>query len=372
MSYVRLDNVTKRYGDIYAARDISLAIEEGEFFCLVGPSGSGKTTMLRLIAGFVRPTAGSIYIAGRRMEDRPPYKRDIGIVFQNYALFPHMSVRENIAFGLKIRHLEEHAIEERISQMLDLVRLPGFEERRPDELSGGQQQRVALVRALVTGPRVLLLDEPLGALDKKLRTQMQVELKQIQREVGITTIFVTHDQEEALSLSDRIGVIDKGEIVQLGSPSEVYERPTNTFVADFLGQSNFFEGEISELLPREVIVTTQSGTALRALSKPGLSVGQQVTLAVRPEKIRLTPDEVLADNLLNGTIAHVTYLGNSTSYIVDSHSEGSMIVSEQNVLAASAFSTGKDVVMTWDKDSCFVVQSGGGADETDRRYLSSS
>ncbi len=355
MSYVRLDKVTKRYREIYAARNISLAIEKGEFFCLVGPSGSGKTTMLRLIAGFVRPTAGRVYINGRRIDDQPPYKRDVGIVFQNYALFPHMSVRDNVAFGLRVRNLDRVAIDQRIEEMLDLVQLRGFEDRRPDELSGGQQQRVALVRALVTRPRVLLLDEPLGALDKKLRTQMQVELKQIQREVGITTIFVTHDQEEALSLSDRVGVIDKGVLVQLGSPTEVYERPTNHFVANFIGQSNFFKGEITDLGDEGVVVTTPSGAVLRGSARSGLSLGQQVTLAVRPEKVRLTTGDVEAHNRLEGTVVHVTYLGNSTSYVIDSRDGGTVIALQQNLLAGGAYPAGTEVVVTWSKESCFVV-----------------
>ena len=244
MSVVEIREVTRRFGEILALDDVTLRIEEGELFALLGPSGSGKTTLLRAIAGFVDPDAGTISIDGDPMHHLPVHRRDIGMVFQHYALFPHMSVFDNVAFGLTVRHLTRSRIAAQVREMLALVQLEGFESRRPGQLSGGQQQRVALARALITRPRVLLLDEPLGALDKRLRRQMQVELRQIQREVGITTVFVTHDQEEALTLSDRIAILDAGRLIQSGPPQAVYERPKTVFAADFLGDANFFTGTV--------------------------------------------------------------------------------------------------------------------------------
>ena len=249
MSVVEIDRVEKHYGPVAALAGVSLTFADGEFFGLLGPSGSGKTTLLRAIAGFVEPDAGEIRLDGRDIGHTPVHKREIGMVFQNYALFPHMSVFDNVAFGLSVRGQPTADIKRRVGEMLALVRLSGMEKRTPRQLSGGQQQRIALARALVTRPRLLLLDEPLGALDKRLRQQMQIELKQIQREVGITTIFVTHDQEEALTLSDRIAIFDEGKVVQAGSPHEVYERPATAFAANFLGDANFFEGRVVGLRP---------------------------------------------------------------------------------------------------------------------------
>src|SRR5689334_13098683 len=281
MSVVEVDRVEKRYGSVVALGGVSLTFADGEFFGLLGPSGSGKTTLLRAIAGFVAPESGQIRLDGRDIGHTPVHRREIGMVFQNYALFPHMSVFDNIAFGLTVRGQKGATVAKRVSEILGLVRLSGYEDRRPRQLSGGQQQRVALARALVTHPKLLLLDEPLGALDKRLRQQMQIELKQIQREVGITTIFVTHDQEEALTLSDRIAIFNEGRVVQAGKPLEVYERPATAFAANFLGDANFFDGPVES--------GGRIATSLGALvtSDPLPAIGLPAMIAVRPEKITL-------------------------------------------------------------------------------------
>ncbi len=312
MSVVEIDRVEKHYGPVAALAGVSLTFADGEFFGLLGPSGSGKTTLLRAIAGFVEPDAGEIRLDGRDIGHTPVHKREIGMVFQNYALFPHMSIFDNVAFGLSVRGQPTADIKKRVGEMLALVRLSGMEKRTPRQLSGGQQQRIALARALVTRPRLLLLDEPLGALDKRLRQQMQIELKQIQREVGITTVFVTHDQEEALTLSDRIAIFDEGKVVQAGSPHEVYERPATAFAANFLGDANFFEGKV--LGPGRVAA---EGGEL-ATDDPLPATGSTVILAVRPEKIFLARPESPATpgNRLMGQLGQAVYSGMSTIYKV--------------------------------------------------------
>ena len=312
MSVVEIDRVEKHYGSVAALAGVSLTFADGEFFGLLGPSGSGKTTLLRAIAGFVDPDAGVIRLDGRDIGHTPVHKREIGMVFQNYALFPHMSVFDNIAFGLSVRGQPSQDIKRRVGEMLALVRLSGMEKRTPRQLSGGQQQRIALARALVTRPRLLLLDEPLGALDKRLRQQMQIELKQIQREVGITTIFVTHDQEEALTLSDRIAIFDEGKVVQAGNPHAVYERPATAFAANFLGDANFFEGKV--LGPGRVAAAEGE----IATEDPLPANGAQVMLAVRPEKISLvrTDAPVTPGNRLEGQMGQAVYSGMSTIYKV--------------------------------------------------------
>ena len=283
MSVVEIDRVEKHYGPVAALAGVSLTFADGEFFGLLGPSGSGKTTLLRAIAGFVEPDAGEIRLDGRDIGHTPVHKREIGMVFQNYALFPHMSIFDNVAFGLSVRGQPTADIKRRVGEMLALVRLSGMEKRTPRQLSGGQQQRIALARALVTRPRLLLLDEPLGALDKRLRQQMQIELKQIQREVGITTVFVTHDQEEALTLSDRIAIFDEGKVVQAGSPHEVYERPATAFAANFLGDANFFEGKVARARPgrhrRRRIRDRRSFAGAGIPRHPGRAAGEDLSRA---------------------------------------------------------------------------------------------
>ncbi|MFZ0547598.1 MAG: ABC transporter ATP-binding protein [Candidatus Promineifilaceae bacterium] len=283
---VELLHVTKAFGDFTAVEDTSLQIADGEFFSLLGPSGCGKTTTLRMIAGFEEPTLGKIFIKGQQVAGIPPYRRPVNTVFQSYALFPHMTVAQNVAFGLEMKKTNKSEIERQVNEALELVQLPGMAARKPKQLSGGQQQRVALARALVNHPQVLLLDEPLGALDLKLRKAMQLELKQIQSEVGITFIYVTHDQEEALTMSDRIAVMSDGKVQQVGEAKEIYENPANRFVADFIGETNFIVGQIAEL-GSPTTVKVGEDAVLGVVGDHAVSLGQSVTLAIRPEKIRL-------------------------------------------------------------------------------------
>ncbi|MDH5372357.1 MAG: ABC transporter ATP-binding protein [Acidimicrobiia bacterium] len=311
---VGIKGVTKRFGDVVAVDNIQLEIMDGEFFSLLGPSGCGKTTTLRMIAGLEYPTEGSITIHGEEMGLRPPNKRPVNTVFQSYALFPHMTVAGNIAFGLQMQKISEDETKRRVDDAIDLVRLSGMESRRPGMLSGGQQQRVALARALVNRPEVLLLDEPLGALDLKLRQAMQLELKEIQREVGITFVYVTHDQEEALTMSDRIAVMNEGQLLQVAPSEEIYERPNTRFVAEFIGETNLIAGTVSE----PGIVKLADGSLVKARTHS--SSGTNVTLNLRPEKIDLhNTEESVPEhfNKLSGTIARRLYFGDSLFYEVD-------------------------------------------------------
>ncbi|MEW5986794.1 MAG: ABC transporter ATP-binding protein [Chloroflexota bacterium] len=285
---VELVSVTKQFGEVKAVDDVSLQIRDGEFFSLLGPSGCGKTTTLRMVAGFEQPTVGEIYIKGQPVAGIPPFKRPVNTVFQSYALFPHMTVAENVAFGLEMAKTPGSEIRRRVQEALDLVRLPGMGGRRPRQLSGGQQQRIALARALVNRPKVLLLDEPLGALDLKLRKAMQLELKQIQAEVGITFIYVTHDQEEALTMSDRIAVMNEGWVQQVGQPRQIYEHPANRFVADFIGETNFLTGTLTAVENPATILIGEL-PVLGVIDGQAVTAGQSVTLAIRPEKINLYP-----------------------------------------------------------------------------------
>jgi len=312
---VTLEHIVKRYGDVEAVAGVDLEIADGEFFSMLGPSGSGKTTTLRMIAGFETPSEGRILLHGRDVTGVPPFDRDVNTVFQDYALFPHMTVAQNVAYGLVVRRTPSAEREERLAGALRMVRLDGFEQRRPGQLSGGQRQRVALARALVNRPRVLLLDEPLGALDLKLREEMQIELKAIQAAVGITFIYVTHDQEEALVMSDRIAVFNGGRVEQVGSPADVYEHPKTTFVAGFVGTSNLLKGSAAEHI-----------------------IGTEGTFTVRPEKIRLAePNDPVAEHEHSalGRVKEVVYLGADTRYIVALDAGGELIVTQQNLQASS-------------------------------------
>ncbi len=309
---VVFEQVTRSFGEVKAVDAVDLKIRDGEFFTMLGPSGSGKTTCLRMIAGFDRPTAGKVFLHGADVTALPPYERDVNTVFQDYALFPHMSVGDNIAYGLKIRKVDKAERQRRVEEMLELVRLPGYAARKPSQLSGGQRQRVALARALINQPRVLLLDEPLGALDLKLRQQMQVELKGLQQRLGITFIFVTHDQEEALSMSDRIAVFNQGKIEQLGTPAEIYERPQTAFVATFVGTSNMITGALARQL-----------------------AGADKSYALRPEKIHLGAAETPAppgSAAVDGVVFDVDYLGLFTRYRVRLDGGEEMTVVQQNLL----------------------------------------
>lgn len=307
---VSLRAVTKRFDDVAAVDDMDLDIADGEFFALLGPSGCGKTTTLRMIAGLEIPSAGSLKIFGDEVGTLPPNKRPVNTVFQNYALFPHMTVAANVGFGLKMQKVDKAEIARRVDAAIGLVRLGGMEQRRPSQLSGGQQQRVALARALVNRPKVLLLDEPLAALDLKLRQGMQNELKSLQREVGITFVFVTHDQEEALSMADRIGVMGDGQLLQVGTPEEIYDAPVNQFVADFIGRSNFLPGTFEE----SQLVCLTNGTRISVPSAG--SVGDSVAISLRPERVEVagrgeSPPELPS---LDGTVSNVTFLGSSIVY----------------------------------------------------------
>jgi spermidine/putrescine transport system ATP-binding protein len=360
---VRLERVTKRFGEFTAVDALSLEILQGEFFSLLGPSGCGKTTTLRMIGGFEEVTSGTIFVGGEDVTDRPPFKRQTNTVFQNYALFPHLSVYENIAFGLRRRKVPSGEIRHQVEFMLKLVELPGFEHRRPNQLSGGQQQRIALARALINHPRVLLLDEPLGALDLKLRKQMQVELKRIQSEIGITFVFVTHDQEEAMTMSDRIAVMRHGRIEQLGTPEELYERPTTDFVAGFLGVSNLLDAEVLERGDRFAELRLHDGTVVRAPSG-ALNGSDRVRIGIRPEKLRvLAVGDVRADfaadtNAIEGIVLDASYIGVSTQYLIQTADGHKLTVYAQNLEtsgAAEAHPDGQPVRLSWKPQHTFVI-----------------
>jgi spermidine/putrescine transport system ATP-binding protein len=357
---VRLVDVVKRFGDIAAVDHINLEVLDGEFFSLLGPSGCGKTTTLRMIGGFEEPTSGLIELQGQDVTWLPPYRRNVNTVFQNYALFPHLTIFENVAFGLRRRGVRGDEIRSRVTDMLRLVELPGYEKRKPHQISGGQAQRVALARALINRPAVLLLDEPLGALDLKLRKQMQVELKRIQQEVGITFIYVTHDQEEAMTMSDRIAVMNKGHYEQLGDPESLYERPTTRFVAGFLGVSNLLPGTVSGSVDGHALVRMADDTSVRVPA--GLVEGARtVSVGIRPEKLRLheASAEPGSANHLRGTIRDASYIGVSTQYIVEARGGARLTVYEQNVeraTRAELWATGEDVLVTWSPDHSFVVR----------------
>ncbi|MGI9334088.1 MAG: ABC transporter ATP-binding protein [Gammaproteobacteria bacterium] len=360
MSTVTLEDVTKRYGTTAALDAVSLDVGQGEFFALLGPSGSGKTTLLRAVAGFVAPDRGQVRIGEASMEHVPVSKRNIGMVFQHYALFPHMNVFDNVAFGLAVRRVSKSDTRRRVQAMLELVELGGLNARKPAELSGGQQQRVAIARALIPQPQVLLLDEPLGALDRRLRQQMQIELKRIQREVGITTLFVTHDQEEALTLSDRIALMNDGKVVQTGAPAEVYEAPRTRFAAGFLGDTNVLEGVVVRHDGGQPIVDVGDGVVIHA--KPGATIAEgRVVLAIRPEKIavadggRAPAPSDPACNVIEGKIASAVYAGSSITYRVQCAAL-TLTVFEQNS-AAAPHAAGEKVRLCWPAEHTVLLDS---------------
>ncbi len=360
---VELRDVVKQFGDVVAVNHVSLQIHDGEFFSLLGPSGCGKTTTLRMIAGFEMPTSGEIYIHGQRQGYRPPNKRPVNTVFQNYALFPHMTVAENVAFGLEMRHVPKEEIQRRVGEALEMVRLSGMANRRPKQLSGGQQQRVALARALVNRPEVLLLDEPLGALDLKLRKAMQIELKALQEEVGITFIYVTHDQEEALTMSDRIAVMNDGVVHQVGDPESIYEHPADRFVADFIGETNFIPVTVAQLSP-QVVVTLGTGQKVHAKwAEEGLAVGDRAVLSIRPEKMDLLEPNEVPQNpshevvYVPGVVTHRVYVGTDTRHTVTLGDGTEVVVRLQNVyVGEEPWELGEKVMVTWNAAHARVLK----------------
>ncbi|GGQ86081.1 ABC transporter ATP-binding protein [Streptomyces flaveolus] len=358
---ITLVDVVKDFGgarDAAAVRGVSLSIGEGEFFSLLGPSGCGKTTTLRMIAGFEEPTGGEILLHGRDMVGVPANKRDINMVFQSYALFPHLSVADNVAFGLRRRRVPKDEIRDRVDRILGTVELADKADRRPRQLSGGQQQRVALARALVNRPRALLLDEPLGALDLKLRQSMQLELKRIQREVGITFIYVTHDQAEALTMSDRIAVMNQGVVEQVGSPQEVYERPATAFVAGFIGTSNLIGGRLTSTDAGTGVVDLGDGDRITVALRGSRSPGEAVEITVRPEKIRLTAGPADSASRVRGTVREVVYLGTSTSYSVETRTGAEMTVFQPNDGTAPVCPARGDTVwLSWSTAHSYLLST---------------
>jgi putrescine transport system ATP-binding protein len=364
--YVRIENVTKRFGDFVAVDDVSIAIYRKELFALLGASGCGKTTLLRMLAGFEEPSAGRILIDDQDVTGIPPYDRPVNMMFQSYALFPHMSVENNVGYGLRQDGVPRAEIRQRVAQILELVQLAPWARRKPHQLSGGQRQRVALARALVKRPKLLLLDEPLAALDKKLREQTQFELMNIQEEVGVTFVVVTHDQEEAMTLSTRMAVMDKGQVMQVGTPTEIYEFPANRFTADFIGSINMFEGRVAEVDGEMVRVSAagldQDLRAERPADAAALHAGQGVWVAVRPEKIRVARDQgqgADGPNALRGTVSDFAYLGDASVLRVDVGGGRLIEVTTQNMRRARKRDIDWDdpVLLSWDPEAAVVLTS---------------
>jgi spermidine/putrescine ABC transporter ATP-binding subunit len=353
-----LEKVRKSFGPVTAVDDVSFAIEPGEFITLLGPSGSGKTTTLMMIAGFDHPTEGEIYIDGAPIVGVPPYRRGIGMVFQNYALFPHLTVAENVGFALKQRGVRKPEIVGRVGETLDIVRLRGYEGRYPRQLSGGQQQRVALARAIIFHPRVLLMDEPLSALDKQLREELQLEMKRLHQQLGITFIYVTHDQREALIMSDRIAVMNQGRIEQAGSPSDLYDRPATRFVAGFIGESNFLEGEVAGLEGRDVAVRVAGATVV-AISRQPAAVGARVVLAIRPEKIGFRDPSAPAPqtrlNTIKAVVREVTFVGEMHRYVLEIALGVTLVAKQQHRFQMKARAPGERVMIEWHVEDSLVV-----------------
>src|SRR5438128_857835 len=358
---ISIERVTKRFGKVAAVNDVTLAIREGEFFSLLGPSGCGKTTTLRMIAGFEKPNEGRIVLQGRDVTAVSANRRPVNMVFQQYALFPHMSIYENVAFGLKVKRVPKSEHHDRVHDLLRVVALEGMERRRPRQLSGGQQQRVALARALVNRPAALLLDEPLGALDVKLRKQMQSELKRIQAELGTTFVYVTHDQEEALAMSDRIAVMNGGRVEQIGTPREIYERPTTEFVADFVGSLNEFEVTVDDVVDGLASARLGSGDRIVFFAGDGVRAGDSVRIAVRPERIRIgPPDEPPPGGAsrLEGTVAEIVYLGMYLQFYVETRL-GRILCHRLADDADGAYGLSPRVALSWAAEQATVLGATG-------------
>ncbi|WP_238916110.1 ABC transporter ATP-binding protein [Clostridium sp. YIM B02555] len=349
---VKIDNVNKQYGENHVVKDLILDIKKGEFLTMLGPSGCGKTTTLRMIAGFETPTSGNIYIEGEEIQNTEPYAREVNTVFQNYALFPHMTIYDNLAFGLTVKKVNKAEIKKRVTEILELVQLVGFENRKPDQLSGGQKQRVAIGRALINNPKVLLLDEPLGALDLKLRKQMQFELKRLQKKLGITFIYVTHDQEEALTMSDRIAIMYEGNLEQIGTPKEIYETPKSKFVADFIGESNIFYGVANKINNEVLDIKLENGSVLAVDSQIGNN--EIIYVLVRPENIKLSKEPVEGFSLFGKVKEHI-YIGNVNKTIILLPT--GMEVKMNTTPKVELLPVGSEICVYWEKEDAVVIKS---------------
>jgi len=355
---LRLERLGKNFGEFIAVEDVNLHIRRGEFLTILGPSGSGKTTLLMIIAGFLEATTGDIQFDGLSIMSLRPEKRNFGMVFQGYALFPHMTVRQNIAYPLEVRKGARDEIVKRVDEMLELVQLETFGDRLPRQLSGGQQQRVALARALIFDPLVLLLDEPLGALDKKLRSNVQTQLKHLHRKVGKTFVYVTHDQEEALSMSDRVVIMNHGRVVQVGSPQELYERPSTVFASKFIGKSNILRGVVNQVDGNEVLYAIADKYFQQLVSNEKFSKNDEIILALRPEKIKIARCKVASNevNILVGRIIDITYFGSTISVNVETDSVGEFIVEVQAWNNQETLEEGQEILLTWSPDAAFTVK----------------
>ncbi len=357
-NYVEFSDVQKSYdGETLVVKDLNLSIRAGEFLTLLGPSGSGKTTTLMMLAGFEVPTNGRILLDGAPIDNVPPHKRNIGMVFQNYALFPHMTVVENLAFPLEVRRLAKSEIEAKIKRALDMVKLSGFGSRRPGQLSGGQQQRVALARALVFEPKLVLMDEPLGALDKQLREHMQLEVKHIHRDLGVTVVYVTHDQSEALTMSDRIAVFNDGAIQQLATPDDLYERPQNSFVAQFIGENNRLQGKVVAVNGTACQVEVAGGAKVEAMPVKIDSLGSPTTLSLRPERIKLNPVNGGCANIFSATVEELIYLGDHTRVRTSVCGNHDFVIKVPNSEGVPNLTPGATITVGWKKEDCRALDA---------------
>jgi spermidine/putrescine ABC transporter ATP-binding subunit len=362
-AYIRLDNLSKHFGSVVAVEHVDITISGGEFFSLLGASGCGKTTLLRMLAGLESPTTGEIYIDNVPMSGVPPHRRPTNMVFQNYAIFPHLNVRRNIAYGLRSKKLNRAEVDRRVGEMLDMVKLPGFGERGSGELSGGQRQRVALARALIRRPKVLLLDEPFGALDKKLRGEMQLELRALQQSLGITFIFVTHDQEEAMTLSDRIAVMAQGNVLQIDPPEVIYQRPVSVEVADFIGQMNFIDATVTDVTNGKAVLDTAGLGRIKApVNAPFVAEGANILVAIRPEKLTLSSERRAdAENAVQGAIKDAAYLGDRRHFYVslpDRDKPVAVAAQEVGMAAGQSFGRGSAVWLSWADDAVILLETG--------------
>lgn len=350
--FIKFDSISKFYGTLRVVEDLNLAVARGEFISLLGPSGSGKTTLLMMLAGFEQATSGVIFLDGKAINEVPTHRRDMGVVFQNYALFPHMSVGENVAFPLQMRRFSKTDVANRVARALDMVQLSTLANRRPLQLSGGQQQRVALARALVFEPRVVLMDEPLGALDKNLREQMQLDIRDLHRRLGLTIVFVTHDQSEALTMSDRIAVFNKGKIEQIGTPRQVYDGPTSRFVAEFIGETNLVDAIVERVIAGQAFVRLHSGETITSAVSGTVSSGQKVYLSIRPERLELTANKVASENYLEMVITDSVYQGNHMR--VQLSGSGAPMIAWLNRRSAE-FVPGTKVYASFSVSDCKVI-----------------